>query len=362
MANSIPPRDNRVLQTVGALKANISSGKLRGDLPGEAALAKSLSVSRVTLRKALQLLEEEKLLSSTSRGYRRRVLCQPSATEPEHGGSLEGKMVVTFSPQSRENLPAIVRLYQARIQAHCAGAGMSHDLAVADLSKLRRPGHRLSEFVKQNPADVYLLLLSTQEIQQWFDRQGIATIVLGTTWPDCSLPCVDVDLRAIGLHAAQMFYRTGHHKVGFLFPQPVKQGIVQFIEGFSSFESGVELVMADQDDSPESILKALHGLIDSPDRPSAIILPRIPYVMTAVSYLPTVGLKVPEAVSLLSLVYDSSFEFYYPNIAGYRIDHKQAAKKVLTLIQELLLYPDIKLSRRILLMPDFIQGESLASL
>ncbi|MFC4993329.1 GntR family transcriptional regulator [Rubritalea tangerina] len=56
---AIPPIENRVLQTANALKQSILSGQFSGSLPGERSLASMLSVSRKTMRKAIDLLEQE---------------------------------------------------------------------------------------------------------------------------------------------------------------------------------------------------------------------------------------------------------------------------------------------------------------
>lgn len=365
MIPHVPPRDNRVLQTVRALRTSIFEGGFEEGLPGEAALAQSLSVSRVTLRKALTILEDEKLISPTRRGCRRRVLFHsPGVThapldEWSGGDGLRGKTVTTVSPFLRQNLPAVVTLEHARLQALCADAGIHLQFAQADLSRLQNPDHRLSEFVKQNPSDLYVLLLSTQKTQQWFEQQGIPAIVQGTAWPECGLPCVDMDQRAIGLHAAQMLARMGHSNAGLLWPVPSKQGMICFEQGFHQGPR-VNLIKAEQDDSPERVLVALQSLIHRDDPPSVIILPRIPYVTMASTYLLSLGLRIPQDISLLSLVYDRFFEYYYPTIAGYSAGKGAVAKSLFSVIREMLAYPEIRQVNQVLIMPDFMKGNSLA--
>jgi len=356
---SLPPRDNRVLQTVDFLKKEMMSGRLTGLLPGERELCKRFRVSRITLRKAMQILEDEKWVSLSKPGCRRKAL--------KHGKSdvgvatdCVGKTVVILSPSSLGDLPAVERLNHSRLNSYCSRAGITLMLRVLDLSQLKRPAYRLQEFIKQNPADIYLLLLSSNVTQLWFSRNNIPCIVLGSVWPDCNLPSADVDQKALGIHVASTFTRLGHKKVGMLYPEPEKRGMQIFVKSLKENSPEMDLIEVRQDDSPDSVMKALLSLVDDEaTRPSVIILPRLTYAAMATGLLPTLGLKIPEQIALICLTHDESLQFCHPQVAGYQVSEDAYPKAIYNLVVKRLLHPDTKELEHALVMPDFIPAASL---
>lgn len=361
---SIPPRDSRVLQTVDQLQQEILSGALQGPLPGERELARQLRIGRVTLRSALKILEEKQWVSISKPGVRRTTLKRPQkqgASTQKTQANYQGKVVVTLAPQDLADLPTNERLNYARLQAYCSSAKVTLRHRKLDTTHLKNPDHRLREFIKQNPADLYLLQLVNQETQLWFSNEKISSIVLGSVWPDCDLPSVDYDQKALGLHAASTLSRLGHKKVGILYPTPERQGLKLFQQGFLAAAVETELVLTKMEDSPESVSKALHSLISNTSKQvTAIILPRIPYAISATTKLANSGVNTPKDISLLCLVYDELLKYTHPPIAGYDISIDQFPKAIFDLIVDKLLHPETVSSEATLVMPNFIPADSLA--
>lgn len=362
---SIPPRDSRVLQTVDLLQQEILSGNLMGDIPGERELARRLRIGRVTLRAALAQLEKKKWISASQPGQRRRTLKSTrsgKSSQTTIASNCQGKQIVTLAAQELVDLPANERLDFARLNTFCSDAGITIKHRSLDLSQLKRPAHRLREFVKNNPAHLYLLQLASKETQLWFHQQQIPCIVLGSTWPGLDLSCVDYDQQALGLHAASTLSRLHHQDVGMLYPTPEKRGLKLFRKGFSAASANINLHLAPQDDSPSSVLQSLESLISDSDKcPTAIILPRIPYVITAISLFPKKGIRIPEDISLLCLVYDDVLRYACPHIAGYQVSRDAFPKAIFELAVKKLLHPDVNQAETSFVMPDFVAADSLAN-
>lgn len=359
---SLPPRDNRVLQAVDFLKQEIEAGGLNGALPGERELARRLSVSRITLRKAMTVLEDENWVSEARPGCRRKILKRIEKNTTATQAGCQGKTVVTLAPVSLDDLPSSHRLDHTRLNSYCARLGINLRHRALYISQLKHPEHRLREFVQQNPADLYLLLLSTREIQSWFYQQEIPCIVLGSVWPGSHLASADTDQFALGVHAASMLTRMGHRKVGVLYPDPEKRGMHIFLDGFHQNAKGMEVALARQDDSPDSVLKALLSLLsDSSKRPTALVLPRIPYVATAIALLPTMGIRVPEQMSLLCLVYDEVLQFFHPRVAGYHLPVDAYPKAIFDLVVKKLMHPGSGRDEHALVMPEYVSAQSMAN-
>lgn len=357
--SALPPRDNRVLQAVDLLKEEIGAGRLAGPLPGQRELAKRIRVSRVTLQKALSLLEQDGWVSP-SKPRCRRVILIDHASHLGQDHQCHGKTIVTLAPLKMAEMPATVRLDHSHLNSYCSEVGIRLMHRVLDVAHLKRPSHRLKEFVKQNPADLYLLLLSSKETQEWFGRTQTPCIVLGTAWPHCKLSSADWDQHALGLHAGGVLTRMGHTRVGMIYPDPSKHGIELFVEGLKKASPDMHLTLARQDDAPESILRALISLVqNSKGRPTAIILPRVFYVMVAISALPSMGLKIPENISILCLVYDETFRYFHPNVAAYRVAAYAYPKAIFKLAVDKLMHPDTETNENAMVMPDFISAASL---
>ena len=359
--SALPPRENRVLQAADALKALIVAGSLNDGLPGERELAHRLGVGRVTIAAALQLLEREQWITSAEPGRRRRVLKAGAgdAAAPVHPAGIAGKTVVVLCSLALNELSAYERLNHNRLSDLCADAGVRLRHRALDLTHFKRPHHRLEEFVRQNPANLYILQLTTCETQQWFQQRRIPAVVAGTPHPSVDLPCVDTDQRALGVHAASLFQRLGHRCVALLYPDPEHQGMRRFHEGMVQSGGALEVVSGRQDDSPDSVVRALSLLCRRASPPSALILPRIPYVLSALTVLPSLGLRVPQDVSLLCLVHDRMFDYARPTIAGYRIPEGALPRGLFRLVTRMLSHPAAAVDGRTLIMPDYVPGGSV---
>ena len=67
-------RQSLAEQTAGHLRAGFRSGRWQGILPGVVRLAETLTVSKVTVRTALHILEREGLLKSNGAGRSRKIV------------------------------------------------------------------------------------------------------------------------------------------------------------------------------------------------------------------------------------------------------------------------------------------------
>ena len=361
--SSVPPRESRVMLTAKAIQQEILASSLSETLPGERELARRFRVGRVTIIGALKFLENERWISPAHAGQRRRILKSVRSSKSGKSssrGQLKGKTIVVLAPAELDHLPTYERLNYMRMVSFFASSGISIRFRVLDLNNYKRPGHRLREFFQKNPAELYLLQLVSKEVQLWFQRHSVPALVLGSTWPGCSLPSVDMDQRALGVHAASLLERNKHHHVGILYPMPEKQGMRLFKDGFDSSANVSKLIVAQVDDTPESLVRGLRSLMKNElERPTVIILPRIPYVMTAITLLPSIGYRVPEDVSLLCLVYDETFEFFVPTVAGYRNSTDAYAKAVFEMAVKLLRHSGASNKEKTLIVPNFVPAPSL---
>lgn len=359
---SLPPRDNRVLLTVGALKEEIQTGKLSSTLPGERALAKRLQVSRKTLRKAIDLLEKDLWISTAQHGCRRQILVAPKKTSEQEVSSLRGKNVVVMAPRPLPEMGGIERLFQSRLTQFCEKSGVTLRHRHLDVRHMKRPAYRLEEFIQQNPADVYLLQHSTQEIQKWFDKQSIPSMVLGDRWQGISIPAVAGDHEATAVHIAGLLQRNGHKSVAMLYPQPPKRGLEIFVSKLGEVAPDMELTLIGYEENPESASRSAEALLAESSRlPTAIITPNMFSTIAVSCAAGRLGLRIPEDISLVSLSQDEALQYLQPKIAAYDIQWEDFTKAVFKSLSDMLLHPDSRVIATTLIMPDFQLEGSLGA-
>lgn len=320
-----------------------------------------MRVSRETLRKAIARLESERWVSSTAVGKRRQVEQGRVGRTPNAEGFTGGDVVV-LAPIELEELPVTERMDHSRMVSYCAESSISMRHRKLDVRHMKDPRYRLEQYVTQNPADLYLLRLASYETQKWFSDGGVPAVVLGSTWPEFGLPSVDLDQRAIGVHAAALLRRRNHRRIGMLVSSPIQHGLELFLEGFRSSGSGLDLSLAEYDESAESVVHAIRSLVaDASSRPTVLILPRVPFVLSAFGVLSSIGCQVPHDVSLLCLVYDDTLQFSAPVVSSYRVGTDAFSKAAFTLIHKVMMHSGSSIVDHSLVMPKFDDGGSLAT-
>lgn len=230
-----------------------------------------------------------------------------------------------------------------------------------DIRHIERPAFRLSQFIQQNPADLYLLQHSSLPIQKWFKEQHIPCIVLGSTWIDINLPCVDIDQAAVGVHAASVIQRLGHTQIGLIHPVPEKRGIQILTDTLKLNLADSNIHMAGHQDTPESIARAVTQLLNKTKDTPTILLSPTPYaIITAFTTAVNMGYRVPENLSLLCLSYDKVLTYLNPTVAGYHIPIDDYPKAVFKSIVEYLTHPNSQSGSQRLITPDFVKGGSIS--
>lgn len=357
---SLPPQENRVLQTVDALKEEILKDSFSSGLPGERALAKRLMVSRKTLRKAMNLLENDQWISPAQHGCRRQILVSPEQPNSDEAISLKGKSVVVMAPKPLHQMGGIERLFQSRLTQFCEKSGITLRHRDLDVRHMQRPRYRLEEFVLKNPADVYLLQHSTRSIQQWFDQRQISSIVLGDRWEGLSIPGVAGDHAATAVHAAGLLHRNGHSKVTMLYPEPSKRGMEIFVRRFEEVADSMELSLVGYEENPESTSLAAQRIFTGQALvPTAVLTTTMFSTISVVCAAGRLGLRIPEDISLISLSHDEALQYLQPAIAAYDIKWEDYTKAVFKSLSEVLLHSVVQLADPELIMPDFIAGGSI---
>ena len=110
-----------------------------------------------------------------------------------------------------------------------------------------------------------------------------------------------------------------------------------------------------------ALAESIRRLMQSPRRPTALVLTRTRQVLTVLSFLATQRMRVPEDLSLIALDYSPNFDYIVPQIACYRSDAETTARIVFRKVLEIAASGAAVHSPQPL-MPDFVAGASVTKL
>ncbi len=300
-------------QCANLLREGLTQGRWQGQLPGVIRLAEELDVSTHTLRAALRLMENEKLVAMSEDGRSRHVTDKASQVgRQQRIGIL---LYDSFSEESPQTIQFLLSLHRSLESA----GFLPFFSAPTSQASLRRDVGRIGDYIKKNPADAWIVSCGTQKILQWFEAQPFPSfamfgrregIKLANAGPDKTTPLVE---------ATRELIRLGHQRIVLLsrelrrlpIPGPPEQAFLNELANHGLPVSGFNLPEWDETAAGlHNLLKSLFQLTP----PTAIILDEVPPFVATQQFLAQRRIRVPEQVSLLTTDYDTNFSLCQPQI------------------------------------------------
>lgn len=355
----MPSRGSLVLDCVRVIQLRIAAGEWQRLLPGERRLADLLQVGRDTVRLALHQLERDGVLASADVGNRRQILVTPAQTVP---GDARPLKIGLLAHRSLERLPQPMLLEIDRIRDAFADKGGALEVYAPGWYSQRNPAKRLETLVGEEQCSAWILLRSSAAVQEWFMKRQIPSLIRGYPYPGIDLPHLDVDWHATARHAAGQLWRLGHRRVAILRPvEPLKGaeaavcGVMEL--GEPEFEASVLV----EDGTSLGICRVLARALHFKEPPTALIATRPRQAATALTWLATQGIRVPQHISLISLAWEPFLDHLVPEISGYRADPEAVAKLVVRRMERLV-SGDSNPGGNVWITPDTVKGASIGRL
>lgn len=296
-------------QLAAALREEIARRAWEETLPGERQLADRFQVSRKTVRKALAELRAEGLLATArSRGS---MLCAPRGRR-----RAPNPRIALLLPHPLEASRPYTTLWVHRLMGLLQEAG--HPLQIFHGAKYfgQNAARSLARLTAANPARCWIVGGSNRPLQEWFAASGIPTIIAGSAHAGVTLPSVDLDHRALCRHSAALFLRQGHRHLALFLEHGGHAGDAEseqgFREGLAQADHAPDPIVCSPERSAASIIREMKRLLARPHPPTGLLVSNSYFYLTVISYLASVGLRVPRDLSVISRDEERFLQFMHP--------------------------------------------------
>jgi DNA-binding LacI/PurR family transcriptional regulator len=337
------------------IQLRIASGEWQQTLPGERRLADTLQVGRDTVRSALQHLEREGMIAPPASGARRCILTTSKGNNLQHP-----LKIGLLAHQRLEQMPQPMLLEIDRIRDALARKGGALEVFAPSWYDQRNPTKRLDDLVREEPCSVWILLRSSATVQAWFMKHRIPSLIRGYPHPGIGIPHLDVDWHATARHAASQLWRMGHRQVLVLSPPEPLKGVEAAVRGVLDLrEPGFEAAVLVDDGTTAGMGKLLDRALRVKQPPTAIIASRPRQAATALTWLASRGIRVPQHLSLITLAWEPFLDHLVPSITGYHVDPECVAKLVVRRLERLAA-GDPNPGGNVWITPEPVKGASVA--
>ena len=350
-------------QVAHDLAEQIRRGVYAGGLPGERWLAGSLHVSRRTVRTALAVLRQERIVE-TIRGQETRIIQAPppraEARAMRSIGLLLPDPVDQLEPYSTvffDFLRSLLYDHGFRLETHVGHSFFSH-----------RPGAALAKLTARFPCDAWILAFSNRACQSWFHARRLPAVIVGTAHEGLTLPYVDVDYLATARHAAQFFLGKGHRRLALIINEKnragdrlTEQGFLEGVE--KSAGPGATAQVFRHAGTMDSLRRITDRILRLAPRPTALFVANPYHYLGVAGLLAERGLKVPRDISLLCRDDDFCLRYLPVDPGRYHCSPEQRARAIFsTVMWALRPGPASVGARHVLLLPDLVEGASVAKM
>lgn len=322
------PRTSLPERVAGHLREGIRLGRWSDPFPGVQQLAAELDVARHTVRRALQILEDEGVLAGRGLGRSRSITTASAATalqRPLRVAILRHDAQLEDCPQSSMLLIQIMHSLEA--------AGHTAFFCRKSQVELKHGVSRISRQLETARADAWVVESGSRPLLEWCASQRIPCFALYGRSTNQPLASAGVNAESAFRAATRHLLALGHRRMVLIVREPVRKptpGLCArvFLQELSA--QGVQTSrynLPDWEETAEGFGRLLGNLFKETP-PTALIIDETPRVFAALAFFARHGIKVPEQVSLIYSGSDAVLDWCHPPIARMPCDSTPIARNV----------------------------------
>jgi DNA-binding LacI/PurR family transcriptional regulator len=321
----MPPTDFATIaeQVAAHLRGELLRGRWRGVLPGRDRLADELGVSRKTVQRALEKLEDRGVLAPQGVGRRRRIVLPeaPEASRPLRVAILVGEAAARRSD------------YMIELQHELVEAGHTAFHAARTLCELGMAVRRVARLVAGTTADAWVVSAGSREVLEWFAGREAPAFALFGRRRGLLLAGAGPDKPLAITRATRTLLELGHRRVVLLvrrarrLPQPGAAERAFLAELIDRGIACGPYHMPDWVETSDGFQACLESLFRLTP-PTALIIDEAPFFFAVQQFCGRHGLRVPEDVSLVCTDASPGFAWCRPTIAHIRWDSRPVVRRI----------------------------------
>jgi DNA-binding LacI/PurR family transcriptional regulator len=309
-------------------REGVRQGRWGDPFPGEQQLASELDVSRHTVRRALQILEKEGVLSGHGQGCSRGITAAGAVAvsqRPLRVNILRHDERLTDNPQTSMVLIEIMHsLEAAGHQVTCLKKSqieLKHDVA------------RLSRHLTKTPADAWVVECGSHPLLEWCASQPTPCLALYGRTEGLPLARIGPDAVPAYRVATRQLIALGHRRIVQIvregFRKPMPEGCeLAFLEELKAHDIPTgDYNLPDWEENSAGFNRLMEGLFKSTP-PTALIIDETCWFIAALAFLVRRGIRVPEEVSLVSGDCETTLDVCHPQFAHMRWDNRLIVRRV----------------------------------
>ncbi len=342
---------SKIEQVAEHLRQEMMRGKWRREIPGREELASELGVNSKTVEAALRLLELKGILIPQGTGRRRKIANLSSSAPP----ALQIKIML-YEQSDRSEGYYVETFHQLTALGHVATfAGKSlHDLGM-DVK-------RVASYVKNNPADAWVVVGGSREILEWFAAQKSPVFA---QFGRCrEIPIAGVRVSKITAHseAISKLVSLGHRRIVMLArterrkPNPgmLEQAFLDELEKNGITTGNYHL--PDWKDNIAGFHRCLDSLFGATP-PTALLISEASHFIAAQQHLVRMGIVIPRDVSLICQDPNVVFSWCVPEISHINWDSEPVVKSILNWANRVARGNDKR--KQNVILADFVEGGTI---
>ena len=296
-------------QVAAYLREQLIRGRWHPLMPGAPQLSGELGVDRKTIEAALQLLENDGLLSYQGPGRRRLV------TLPKQLESAAMRIAILLCDPSDSQFNYIVAIHHALLEE-----GHFVFYAPRYLHEMKMDVKKVARMVKQTDADAWIILAGSHEVLQWFSAQSFPSFALFGRRRGLPIAAVGPDKVTSMIDATKTLLKLGHERIVLIarprrrLPSPGGPELAFLHELEAHGITTSDYHLPPWDETIESYHHRLDTIFQSVP-PTAMIIEEVTFYTATLQFLARKNIKVPEDVSMICTDSDPSFEWCQRKVA-----------------------------------------------